>query len=87
MVGNGVQAAGAFEQGEVMGDEARGKEDGADAASPFTASGQISNVAGKAAHIRRKCKQKKEMGHGTGSSRRRAAGPAAALEHSYESIA
>jgi hypothetical protein len=66
VIRNGVEAAGTFEKCKVVSGKACRQEDGADAAGPFAASDQIAYVAREAAHIRRKCKQEKEMGHGLG---------------------
>ncbi len=51
MVGDGVEAAGAFEESEIVGDEAEAEEHGAEAAGESAAGVEIARVRGEAQDV------------------------------------
>jgi hypothetical protein len=51
VVGDRVEAAGAFEESEIVGDEAEAEKDGAEAAGEFAAGVEIACVRGEAQGI------------------------------------
>lgn len=69
MVGNGMEAAGPFEEREVVGDKSSGKKERTEPAGPIATGNQIADIGGEAADVRRKCKQEKEMVHWSGRTR------------------
>ena len=74
MVRDGMKSAGTLEQSEIVCDEATREKRRTEASRPFAAGHQEADVRGKAADVRRKCKQEKEMVHAVGQAaeRRRA---------------